>query len=144
MISRVHYEHAAANLNRRYSKSAKAFLYNCTTRNFEHIAKCLHERIKCRVAFIFNNSFATRVSIFCWQYLMTFETVKCLMYHILNKTKSLFDGVFTFCSRIVTKWWSFAWILMLVQCTHPLGSCTWHMKISACVHYFVIIYLQKM
>ena len=28
-------------------------------------------------------------------------------------------------------------ILMLVQCTHPSGSCTWRIKISACVHYFV-------
>ena len=26
---------------------------------------------------------------------------------------------------------------MLVQCTHPSGSCTWRIKISARVHYFV-------
>ena len=34
-------------------------------------------------------------------------------------------------------------ILMLALFTHPSGMCTWGIKISVGMHYFVTIHLQK-
>ena len=38
---------------------------------------------------------------------------------------------------------TFVSILMLVQCTHPSVSWTWHINTLACVHYFVTVHLES-
>ena len=81
---RVHYAHAAANLNSGYSKYAKVARvhYFCTIALRTSRAVLTRAWASRRV-----DSFSERVIIFCWWYLNDLNLLECLIYHIIKDKK---------------------------------------------------------